>query len=350
MIKWTQQQIDSQIETQIGNKIIIEYIGYIKGNHKYKYICNMCNNTYISSFRDIKDSNSCKRCANVKNLEGLRFDKLQVLERTLVKGDSSYKYICLCDCGNYTIKTGASLLSKKHGHNCGCVKFKNTTLYNNLFIDYKRNAHHRHINFELSFDEFIELIKRPCYYCGITYSNISKKTNTIKHIHNIDLLYNGIDRLDSKQGYTNDNCVPACKQCNYAKSNYTITYFLNHINTIKNKQPYIKYEKQEMNSAFLFLFDVYKKSAIKRKYEFNLDINTFYELTQNTCAYCGSIPQQIKIRNKYTFKYNGIDRINNTIGYVIDNVTSCCKICNKMKRDLSVDEFYDWINSVGVYE
>lgn len=39
---------------------------------------------------------------------------------------------------------------------------------------------------------------------------------------------NGIDRRDPNKGYTVENCVPCCEQCNYAKLDYTEDEYVNH--------------------------------------------------------------------------------------------------------------------------
>ena len=36
----------------------------------------------------------------------------------------------------------------------------------------------------------------------------------------------GIDRLDSTNGYDRDNCVPACRYCNYQKGTMTFEEFV----------------------------------------------------------------------------------------------------------------------------
>jgi hypothetical protein len=46
------------------------------------------------------------------------------------------------------------------------------------------------------------------------------------------------------------------------------------------------------------------------------------------------------------FRYNGIDRIENTKGYSIDNCAPCCKICNNSKSTLSKEEWFYWIKQV----
>ena len=45
-------------------------------------------------------------------------------------------------------------------------------------------------------------------------------------------------------------------------------------------------------------------------------------------------------------KYNGIDRVNPALGYVEDNVVTCCKICNIAKHDLRLEEFLAWIEKL----
>lgn len=104
------------------------------------------------------------------------------------------------------------------------------------------------------------------------------------------------------------------------------------------------------------LFYVYNKSAKGRHYDFNLAINEFKTLTSNNCHYCGLSPTQImrcKIYNKInewqTYIYNGIDRIDNTKGYILDNCVTCCKICNLAKGSMLYSEFIDYLNRICQY-
>ena len=53
-----------------------------------------------------------------------------------------------------------------------------------------------------------------------------------------DLLWNGIDRINSSFDHQFSNCVPCCKICNFAKSNLNINDFYNHINKINNNNKY----------------------------------------------------------------------------------------------------------------
>lgn len=59
------------------------------------------------------------------------------------------------------------------------------------------------------------------------------------------------------------------------------------------------------------------------------------------CHWCGDPPSNRRYRKRSfgEFIYNGIDRVNNSIGYVAGNVVSCCFTCNSMKRDFDQHTF-----------
>lgn len=94
----------------------------------------------------------------------------------------------------------------------------------------------------------------------------------------------------------------------------------------------------------------YKKNAKKRGLSFELTEKEFLEITQKECFYCGVKPGNITSRgsrNNGSFTYNGIDRVENNKGYTIDNIVPCCRTCNIAKRNLTLQEFKDWIGRVN---
>lgn len=99
-------------------------------------------------------------------------------------------------------------------------------------------------------------------------------------------------------------------------------------------------------SAKRSLMTQYKINATKRKMEFNLNENEFITLTSDNCYYCGIQPLQRIKNNKSIYIYNGIDRIDNQIGYNISNTVTCCKQCNYAKRNMSSSDFYNWIQKI----
>lgn len=93
---------------------------------------------------------------------------------------------------------------------------------------------------------------------------------------------------------------------------------------------------------------IYKYGAKKRGHKWNLTKKQFKEITQKDCFYCGARPNNISknICNTGDYIYNGIDRIDNTKGYTMDNIVPCCKICNQAKSNRTLQEFKDWIEKI----
>ncbi|MHA1737419.1 MAG: hypothetical protein ACTSWD_02465 [Candidatus Heimdallarchaeota archaeon] len=98
----------------------------------------------------------------------------------------------------------------------------------------------------------------------------------------------------------------------------------------------------------------YKCASKRRNYDFNLSEQQFKSLLFENCYYCGQSPS---IKINYSIKngvekdvyYNGIDRLNNDIGYNVDNCVTCCQICNKAKGILSESDFMQWIDKLISY-
>ena len=89
----------------------------------------------------------------------------------------------------------------------------------------------------------------------------------------------------------------------------------------------------------------YKRGAKERGFEYKLTEEQFRETTQKDCFYCGAKPNNIMKHclSNGDFIYNGLDRVDNNLGYVIDNIVPCCKQCNKAKQKLTIEEFRDWV-------
>lgn len=85
----------------------------------------------------------------------------------------------------------------------------------------------------------------------------------------------------------------------------------------------------------------------KRRHKFNLSLAFFEKIITQRCSYCGIAPCRVKKRNENVFYYNGIDRIDSSKGYVIDNVVPCCTICNVAKNDYTLEEFVGWIKNIN---
>lgn len=103
--------------------------------------------------------------------------------------------------------------------------------------------------------------------------------------------------------------------------------------------------KEFGEACFNRVYRQYKRDSRRRNYEFSLDKIIFKKLTTSNCFYCGVEPRQIS-RKKSAYGdyiYNGIDRIDSSKGYTIDNVVPCCSICNTAKMSRTQEDFINWI-------
>lgn len=89
-----------------------------------------------------------------------------------------------------------------------------------------------------------------------------------------------------------------------------------------------------------------KRNAKTRSYEWLLSDQQAFALMTSDCFYCDVPPGQIihHARSTGNAPYNGIDRVDNEKGYLVDNCVACCGVCNSAKADLTLDEFKGWID------
>lgn len=96
------------------------------------------------------------------------------------------------------------------------------------------------------------------------------------------------------------------------------------------------------------IINSYQSSARQRDISFNLSEKEFINLIEKDCYYCNQKPSSqfkgYKFKNEYLF--NGIDRVDNSKGYTIENCVTCCKICNNSKKDLPLQIWKDWIKRI----
>lgn len=97
---------------------------------------------------------------------------------------------------------------------------------------FKHAAKSRKINFEITLEDIKNICSKPCFYCNVSYCH-NKKDSFFKE-NNIELFFNGLDRIDSNEGYKINNIVPCCRKCNLAKHTMTQEEFKNWINKIYN--------------------------------------------------------------------------------------------------------------------
>ena len=104
-------------------------------------------------------------------------------------------------------------------------------------------------------------------------------------------------------------------------------------------------------AAFNLLYAQYKsKQNQGKKHKFFLSKKEFEHLTSANCHYCGTPPtRKFLPPHLYNGAYicNGVDRIDNTKDYTLDNCVPCCWPCNKLKLNHRYNEFISRIIKIA---
>jgi len=171
-----------------------------------------------------------------EDLTSRRFGKLVVIrfhERIKGKWHNDNFWWCRCDCGN---EKAINSIYLRYGDtkSCGCLRHKLRKATGEVAITilygiYKRMAKNRNLCWEFTKDEFKEITSSNCAYCGAPPSLDTKRKDI-----NGNYLYNGIDRVDNKLGYTKNNCLPCCNMCNMAKRTHGLQIFVEWIDRISS--------------------------------------------------------------------------------------------------------------------
>lgn len=100
---------------------------------------------------------------------------------------------------------------------------------------------------------------------------------------------------------------------------------------------------------------IYKKHAKTAGREFSLTTEEFTELTSASCHYCGRPPMRTHTpftrpeRSTTTYDYNGIDRKDSSLGYILENCLTCCTECNRAKMDMSYEDFIIYLDTLAAF-
>lgn len=320
----------SKIGLKFNNLEIIETTGEHNSDGSIIYKCKCkCGKTYLATIIQLrKKIVSCcfnkqsKRITNARKNIGRKFGRLEIIDVTEQRSHNHIVYKCKCDCGNeyFSIITNLKNGSTK---SCGCLQEEN---YINLKMDAYNKAKE---NIGLKFGR-LEIINVGdtqesdgsfLYHCLCDCGNFHTATIT-----------------NMKRGQV--------KSCGC---------LLNDPESISKTLS----TKLENGIIYEPMIATARKIWLGTYSDGDLTFEKFMELSQMKCAYCGATPSNNSNMYRYKgsrasaerikngdFIYNGLDRIDSSIGHNLNNVVPCCAKCNYFKSDYSVEEFLNQVKKI----
>lgn len=149
--------------------------------------------------------------------------------------ERNVKYLVECSkCNSTSLKYGNTLRKMK----IGCLACYGKSLrrtdtspaFSKAYRSLKSNAKSRGIEVSITLDDFIFIAQDNCIWCGLPPQ---PKTGLKEWHEGVSL--SGIDRKHNDIGYTKENSVPCCYDCNRAKSDLPLDMWLYLIARIVNK-------------------------------------------------------------------------------------------------------------------
>lgn len=181
------------------------------------------------------------------------------------------------------------------------------------FIEIQAGARQRGLLFDLVENDVGNITDDPCFYCG------EETTPDMR---------NGLDRLDNSVGYTTDNVVSCCGMCNYMKMCLDPTTFVERCAQVSLHNGY---EGRTTDRWTIVKDTSYMSYKSRTKRDLEITPCQYITLRKGDCTYCG--------RKSVDGHTNGIDRVNNDLGYINGNCVTCCGDCNIAKQSFTAEDF-----------
>lgn len=213
---------------------------------------------------------------------------------------------------------------KAHPEYAQAIRYARKTDPHHAFGVYKSSAKEKSIDMTMEEDAMRSLFFGNCFYCNEPKGEFLQ----------------GINRMDQFEGYIPGNCVTCCQSCNMMKGCLDAATFIRrakHITAIQNGV------NEELHPASFpnplsATFSRYRNRAIEKNLPFEITTEHFDSLISMPCYLCA--------KESLDDHCNGIDRVDNTLGYIESNIQSCCGECNLMKKTFDFNFFCDKLKAV----
>jgi predicted RNA-binding Zn-ribbon protein involved in translation (DUF1610 family) len=202
--------------------------------------------------------------------------------------------------------------------------------------------------FKINLDKLLkpaQYYEHNCPNCKQEY----RKSQIIQRLTNVSngvLTFVDFDHFDKSRAYVKCKCS-RCGQTTIVRDDRlkskNIPLSCEHCyNSLNSQNVKMRYQKQynltgeeyEQEKRIKNKIQSLRKGAEIRKIQFNLSDSEAKNLLLENCYYCNSS------------EFIGIDRIDSSKDYSINNCVPCCKYCNLMKNNLQYDLFLNQIHKI----
>jgi hypothetical protein len=272
----------------------------------------------LSEFASAKDpSVLVKRCLKCRSKDNKQKKRLDVREKRNERGREKKYYQAYRakkrsadEVGflKHNAEVHALWIAKNPGYTSEMMK----NLVSMRVSILKSSSKVRRIAVDLTDGDIARLVEGDCAYCG-------KASNPGD--------FNGVDRMDSVDGYKPANVVSCCQMCNYMKGSLDPLTFIGRCKHITG----VDANASLWPRSGCVGFDQYEARAARKGLSFELTQDDFRAMRKRDCRYCRRTPAEGEVF--------GIDRLDNSVGYVDGNCVTACSECNFMKRAFGESEF-----------
>jgi|14BtaG_2_1085337.scaffolds.fasta_scaffold00002_56 transcription elongation factor Elf1 len=171
------------------------------------------------------------------------------------------------------------------------------------------------------------------------YKTQEHKTGLSVYCKSCDKKYAQDRMFARKHEYTEEQLAMIMRECKICKKTRPLGEYHRSHSSKSGRRINCKFcinkKNQKRRSSKKGRLGVYKEAARGRKIEWNLSDEEFFSFWQSDCSYCGDKIATI-----------GVDRVDNTKAYSVDNVRSCCIVCNRMKMAMGLDEWLSHMRKI----
>lgn len=157
----------------------------------------------------------------------------------------------------------------------------------------------------------------------------------------------GVDREKSAQAKRHKYYFIQCKKCGTVFSRRA-SIIKENLGTIQCSNCRKSRFGKPLNVLEYKMYCFYRSGTKQRGIEWNLSEDEFKLLIKQRCHYCNEEPsrhQSVSYKDDYEL-VNGIDRIDSSKEYSMNNCVPCCNTCNLMKNTLSKEYFLEKISQI----